>query len=109
MLFLIQLEPENSVIGRRLLDSSYDFNLSNMRPYPLEPFILTIKVDSLKFRILKTKLRTFPWVSRVPQLKFWQISPGRLTDRQTNRDYNFIYIDVETSSKTICFVTSITL
>ena len=49
----VQREPENSVIGRRLLDSSYDFNLSNKRPYPLEQFILAIKVDSLKFRILE--------------------------------------------------------
>ena len=47
----------------------------------------------------KTKLRTFPWIYRVPQAKFeanqskWFTSYD-LTYKQTNSDYYFIYIDI---------------
>jgi len=50
---------------------------------------------------LKTKLRTFPWVSRVSQSKFEANRPrgswvmiGQ-TNKQTARDYNFIFIDID--------------
>ena len=44
---------------------------------------------------LKIKLRTFPWISRVPQSKFEaNLTRGfRVMIGQTSRDNNFIYVD----------------
>ena len=56
------------------------FSLLNHDPLNLETF---------------TKLRTFSWASRVPQSKFEanQSKGSEVMVGQTNRDYNFIYID----------------
>ena len=65
------------------------------RFYRKTKFLLSIH-SSLN---IKTKLRTLFWLSRVPQSKFeakwlrgFRVIIGK-TIRQTNRDYNFIYID----------------
>ena len=61
-------------------------------------FLLSFLKSTCSIYNLKTKLRTFPSISRVIRSKFEaNRSRGswvkiRQTNRQTNRDYNFIYI-----------------
>ena len=55
-----------------------------------------LKVDPLS---LESQNQTFPWISRVPQFKIWGKSVQGFrsydqTNKQTNIDYNFIYIDI---------------
>ena len=64
--------------------------------YLIPPFTCTwSQITILAIFPNKTKLRTFPELSRVPKQNLWQVGPGvskLWSDKQTNRDYNFIDI-----------------
>ena len=71
--------------------------------YPhLNDFTGKLKVDPVN---LKTKLRTFPWVSWVPPIKIWSKSvQGFLsydrTNKQTNRQTEITTLYIDTNLKT---------